>query len=74
MVRWSLYRRSQGAACQGSPGDWGCDTAPRDCRTLPAIANQRDLEFTYSPIHRIFRLSMGEFADFSGAKSMATSR
>lgn len=32
------------------------------------MANQRDLEFTYSLIDRIFRMSMGELADFSGAK------
>ena len=33
-----------------------------------AVADQRDLEFTYSLIDRIFRLSLGELADFSGAK------
>jgi cyclopropane-fatty-acyl-phospholipid synthase len=32
------------------------------------VAEQRDLEFTYSLIDRIFRLSLGEMADFSGAK------
>jgi cyclopropane-fatty-acyl-phospholipid synthase len=32
------------------------------------MAEQRDLEFTYSLIDRIFRLSLGELADFSGAK------
>lgn len=32
------------------------------------MASQRDLEFTYSLIDRIFRLSLGERADFSGAK------
>lgn len=32
------------------------------------MAQQRDLEFTYSLIDRIFRLSLGEMADFSGAK------
>src|SRR6478672_13535468 len=32
------------------------------------MADQRDLEFTYSLIDRIFRLSLGELADFSGAK------
>jgi cyclopropane-fatty-acyl-phospholipid synthase len=32
------------------------------------MANQRDLEFTYSLIDRMFRMSMGELADFSGAK------
>ena len=32
------------------------------------MADQKDLEFTYSLIDRIFRLSLGEQADFSGAK------
>jgi cyclopropane-fatty-acyl-phospholipid synthase len=32
------------------------------------MAVRADIEFTYSSIDRIFRLSMGELADFSGAK------
>src|SRR5438270_872032 len=32
------------------------------------MADRKDLEFTYSLIDRIFRLSLGERADFSGAK------
>ena len=32
------------------------------------MAERDDLEFTYSLIDRIFRLSLGELADFSGAK------
>src|SRR5213079_672788 len=32
------------------------------------MAERSDLEFTYSLIDRIFRLSLGELADFSGAK------
>jgi cyclopropane-fatty-acyl-phospholipid synthase len=32
------------------------------------MAERPDLEFTYSLIDRIFRLSLGELADFSGAK------
>ena len=32
------------------------------------MADRADLEFTYSLIDRIFRLSLGEMADFSGAK------
>jgi cyclopropane-fatty-acyl-phospholipid synthase len=32
------------------------------------VANRQDLEFTYSLIDRIFRASLGECADFSGAK------
>ncbi|MFC4871836.1 SAM-dependent methyltransferase [Negadavirga shengliensis] len=31
------------------------------------MATQKDLDFTYSTIDQIFRLSMGETADFSGA-------
>src|ERR687893_2538053 len=34
----------------------------------PAMAERKDLEFTYNQIDRIFRLSLGELADFSGAK------
>jgi cyclopropane-fatty-acyl-phospholipid synthase len=36
--------------------------------SLREVADRRDLEFTYSLIDRIFRLSLGEMADFSGAK------
>jgi cyclopropane-fatty-acyl-phospholipid synthase len=32
------------------------------------VADRRDLDFTYSLIDRLFRLSLGEQADFSGAK------
>jgi cyclopropane-fatty-acyl-phospholipid synthase len=32
------------------------------------VADRNDVEFTYSLIDRIFRLSLGELADFSGAK------
>ena len=32
------------------------------------MADRADLEFTYSLVDRIFRLSLGELADFSGAK------
>jgi len=32
------------------------------------MADRNDLEFTYSLIDRMFRLSLGELADFSGAK------
>jgi cyclopropane-fatty-acyl-phospholipid synthase len=32
------------------------------------VADRRDLEFTYSLIDRLFRLSLGELADFSCAK------
>jgi cyclopropane-fatty-acyl-phospholipid synthase len=34
----------------------------------PCVASRSDLDFTYSLIDRIFRLSLGELADFSGAK------
>jgi hypothetical protein len=33
-----------------------------------ALADRNDLDFTYSLIDRIFCLSLGELADFSGAK------
>jgi len=32
------------------------------------MADRHDLDFTYSLIDRVFRLSLGELADFSGAK------
>ena len=32
------------------------------------MAGRADIEFTYTSIDRIFRLSLGELADFSGAK------
>ncbi len=32
------------------------------------MANRSDIDFTYSLTDRVFRLSMGELADFSGAK------
>jgi cyclopropane-fatty-acyl-phospholipid synthase len=35
---------------------------------LAAVADRKDLDFTYSLTDRVFRLSMGEMADFSGAK------
>src|SRR5687768_355382 len=37
-------------------------------RRCEVMADRKDLEFTYSLIDRIFRLSLGELADFSGAK------
>jgi cyclopropane-fatty-acyl-phospholipid synthase len=33
-----------------------------------AMADRRDIDFTYSLTDRVFRLSLGELADFSGAK------
>jgi len=32
------------------------------------MANQKDMDFTYTTIDKIFRLSMGETGDYSGAK------
>src|SRR6185295_6736967 len=32
------------------------------------MADKKDLDFTYTTIDKIFRLSMGETGDFSGAK------
>jgi cyclopropane-fatty-acyl-phospholipid synthase len=43
-----------------------CPNPLADAR--PSVADKNDLEFTYSLIDRIFRLSLGELADFSGAK------
>src|SRR5688572_3678731 len=43
-----------------------CPEPSLDAR--PSVADKNDLEFTYSLIDRIFRLSLGELADFSGAK------
>jgi cyclopropane-fatty-acyl-phospholipid synthase len=40
----------------------------RDAPSSHAVADRQDLDFTYSLTDRIFRLSMGELADFSGAK------
>src|SRR3954470_17601725 len=37
-------------------------------RSPTAMADRKDLDFTYSLIDSIFRLSLGEMADFSGAK------
>ena len=35
---------------------------------MSLVADRRDLDFTYSLVDRITRLSLGELADFSGAK------
>src|SRR4029079_16455201 len=43
-------------------------TASRNSTRVRVMADKDDLEFTYSLIDRIFRLSLGELADFSGAK------
>ena len=32
------------------------------------MASRADIEFTYTSIDRIFRMSLGELADFSGAR------
>ncbi len=32
------------------------------------MATKQDLDFTYSSIDKIFRLSFGEMADYSGAR------
>lgn len=31
------------------------------------MADKKDLDYTYTTIDRVFRLSMGEMGDFSGA-------
>ena len=51
-----------------SPTMNGSVSCGRSLACLPRMADRRDLEFTYSLIDRIFRLSLGELADFSGAK------
>jgi cyclopropane-fatty-acyl-phospholipid synthase len=48
-------------------GDLRRGAAAGAARSEP-IADRDDLEFTYSLIDRIFRLSLGELADFSGAR------
>src|SRR4029079_10020363 len=42
-------------------------TASRNSTRVRVMADKDDLEFTYSLIDRVFRLSMGELADFSVA-------
>ena len=32
------------------------------------MADKKDLDFTYTTIDKLFRLSLGESADYSGAK------
>src|SRR6202163_4850166 len=49
----------------------GCAVGPLALSRLPerdAMASRDDLDITYSLTDRIFRLSLGELADFSGAK------
>src|SRR5256714_15493482 len=36
--------------------------------TAPAVAERKDIDFSYSLTDRVVRLSLGELADFSGAK------
>ena len=43
-------------------------SGPASSNRFTGIADRADLDFTYSLIDRIFRLSLGELADFSGAK------
>lgn len=52
----------------GSPAAAGLTSERPAAYDASAIAERADLEFTYSLIDRIFRLSLGETADFSGAK------
>src|ERR1035438_5870078 len=60
----SLAVRRQIVLCGGAKST----TRGPSLRGLLAVADRRDLDFTYSLTDRIFRLSMGELADFSGAK------
>jgi len=43
-------------------------SADRIITTKRKMADQKDLDFTYTTIDEIFRLSMGETGDYSGAK------
>jgi hypothetical protein len=43
----------------------GCGTPSRSPKLM---AERQDLDFTYSLTDRVIRLSLGELADFSGAK------
>src|SRR5215213_8991936 len=49
-------------------GWWASRKFAPPSRPFERMADREDLEFTYSLIDRIFRLSLGEHADFSGAK------
>ena len=49
-------------------GRGGGDRLASGAQAGLCVADRADLEFTYSLIDRIFRLSLGELADFSGAK------
>src|SRR3954449_8312907 len=51
-----------------APSMRGSLIAPYPLEYAPEMADRSDLDFTYSLIDRIFRLSLGELADFSGAK------
>jgi cyclopropane-fatty-acyl-phospholipid synthase len=48
-------------------GSWA-SRRTSDPSAVERMADRDDLEFTYSLIDRIFRLSLGELSDFSGAK------
>jgi cyclopropane-fatty-acyl-phospholipid synthase len=60
---WQTGPLSGGAARDESPER---ERVARE--RLVAVADRNDLEFTYSLVDRIVRLSLGELADFSGAK------
>ena len=45
-----------------------CGPVPYPCNgKRGSMASQKEMDFTYSLIDRMFRLSIGEFADYSGA-------
>jgi cyclopropane-fatty-acyl-phospholipid synthase len=46
----------------------GAEFVRREVPGEDGMASQNDLDFTYTLIDKIFRLSVGEMADFSGAK------
>ena len=55
-----MLGKSNGGSSWDAPEAESIECAP--------MADRKDLDFTYSLIDRIFRLSLGELADFSGAK------
>src|SRR5690242_21871381 len=64
--RQAVHHRPRGRSLHPVKAGRGCDKVAS--AMLPCIANRADVDFTYSLTDRIFRLSLGELADFSGAK------
>ena len=63
----ALSRAHGLVACLVPSGSW--EDAPAHCLAfLRAVSNRQDLDFSYTLTDRIVRLSLGELADFSGAR------